>query len=753
MKLLYAAFISSLYFVTTLQAGEINEKIEISYYDKPASLTALEWVQCLENERDLAEINSNFEIFKRATNEISATIGGKYGISERRATQEEEIILIHSIIRTRHKFINQRNIIYDRYLNYDLPHSYHLLAKDLFNNHMAAVLAIDSLVKKSLEDEIFHETWNQIDRRNSLPQKFGEEIIKEVKTFEKCKVFNVLIQSLANFFHNQVKTVCLANEIFNLFAPKLTVEKIYSDVMVSGGIYKGWQVHNLDAFAYPLNLTESEKRSNPGLESRLREKFLKNLTRYPNDIFPTSQKAVNSSNELRTKFNLASQEGLIEYIYDNCLIHRNGYGVQGEGPRRFYLSRPLSPHLSLLIKPVSGVIPSSTILKTYQYIVLHSEGRSTGKMKERMKKWGIPYDDGSSFINTKADERNEEEIERLKEAATLGYLTAIKCLPLALNEYAKNLFKGENKIKRDIPKAIKVMKEALVLGDKTAKSNLIYFYTEYSAWLFHGTQGVTRDISKAIKMTKKAIKIGNEDTNKKVAGLFNNYAVTLFEGSNGVERNIPQSFEILKEAVKLGNSVARTNYHILCNRYALILFEGDQGIEKNPLEAIKLLRRAVLLGNEGAKSNYMIKLKDYALMLLKGSAGVETNPAQAIRLLKKIAAIGTNAVKNNIAIDLNNYALTLVEDEEGIKKNSFKAIKILRVASSLGNEIAKKNLEIQLNNHALNLFDGNNRLEEDCCFEAVDFMQEALNIGSEYAQKNLDAFSQEYSLKFFQANI
>ena len=83
---------------------------------KKSSMAALDWIQHLEDERDKADQVANFSAFKAITDEISATIAGKYGISERSATQEEQIAIIHSITRTRHRFMGQRNMVHDRFL-------------------------------------------------------------------------------------------------------------------------------------------------------------------------------------------------------------------------------------------------------------------------------------------------------------------------------------------------------------------------------------------------------------------------------------------------------------------------------------------------------------------------------------------------------------------------------------------------------------------------------------------------------------
>ena len=153
---------------------------------KKSSMAALEWIQHLEDERDKADIDGNYAGFKKLTDEISATIAGKYGISERSATQEEQIAIIHSITRTRHRFMGQRNMLHDRYLGYDRAKTNSLLQTDAhFKDHMAAVLAIDAMVMKAMNDDDFEELWRQENANKTVSADFVSGVIDHAKNHEK----------------------------------------------------------------------------------------------------------------------------------------------------------------------------------------------------------------------------------------------------------------------------------------------------------------------------------------------------------------------------------------------------------------------------------------------------------------------------------------------------------------------------------------------------------------------------------------
>ncbi|RZI46516.1 hypothetical protein [Candidatus Finniella inopinata] len=131
-------------------------------YKKPSHPTFLAWIQDLENQRDKADSEGNFPAFKKATDEISAIIGWRYGRFEWLNSPESQLWVIYSIIRTRHKFMGQLHMLHDRYFSYDHEQTTKLLqTNSRFKSCMAAVLAIDTIVMNALNDDNFEEKWGE----------------------------------------------------------------------------------------------------------------------------------------------------------------------------------------------------------------------------------------------------------------------------------------------------------------------------------------------------------------------------------------------------------------------------------------------------------------------------------------------------------------------------------------------------------------------------------------------------------------
>ena len=120
---------------------------------KPSSLGALEWIQHLEEKRDSAIGRQNY--LEAVTKEISATIAGKYGLSDRQATPEEREIILKSIVKTRQSHVDQLNIINDLYFAYNQPGCWQKTDTDQgFSSHMGVVAATDGLSWGLLSHEV-----------------------------------------------------------------------------------------------------------------------------------------------------------------------------------------------------------------------------------------------------------------------------------------------------------------------------------------------------------------------------------------------------------------------------------------------------------------------------------------------------------------------------------------------------------------------------------------------------------------------
>ena len=79
-------------------------------------------------------------------------------------------------------------------------------------------------------------------------------VVDHAKSYEKKEVFEPLQPSFQRFLQSRHDVIHLANEVFSVFAPKMNLKMVYTELMVSGGIHKGWTVYNADVFAQPIDL-------------------------------------------------------------------------------------------------------------------------------------------------------------------------------------------------------------------------------------------------------------------------------------------------------------------------------------------------------------------------------------------------------------------------------------------------------------------------------------------------------------------
>ena len=196
---------------------------------KPTGMSSMQWIDALERDRNTADCIGNFAAFKALTKEISATIGGKYGIFTT-TTVEEQLDLIYSITRTRHKFCGKRNMLSDFY---GINSTYENTA------HAAFVLAVDTMATKAMDDEPFENLWAAFNPESAAAAGFIAMVREHANANEKALLTAALQEPLTAFFLTNHGTVSLANEIFNIFAPKITLRNIYMDMI--GGPTVGGQ--------------------------------------------------------------------------------------------------------------------------------------------------------------------------------------------------------------------------------------------------------------------------------------------------------------------------------------------------------------------------------------------------------------------------------------------------------------------------------------------------------------------------------
>ena len=688
-------------------------------------MSALNWIQHLEDERDKADIDGNYAGFKKLTDEISATIAGKYGISKRSATQEEQITIIHSITRTRHRFMGQRNMLHDRYLGYDRAKTNSLLqTESLFKNHMAAVLAVDAMVMKAMNDDDFEELWRQENADKTASTVFVAGVIDHAKGHEKKEVLEPLQPHLQRFLQARHDVIYIANDVFSVFAPKMTLQRIYNDMMVSGGVYKGWAIHNADAFSKVVLLTMEEKEQFPHLENALNADLIQRLTKTDciSAIYPFSERASSTSYEIYTKLGIKADEMLIEYIYDACSsLGKVATTVKGSGPIHLYLSRPVAPKLEKIIKRRYGVIPIPIILDKFKYVMALEEEAS------------------SSLI---------------KEAAERG-------MPEALNKYAGYLSVGMVGIEKNILMALSVCRDAAALGSKCAISNFPHLLIASCVRLFNGTDGVAQNIPAAIELldflreTRESADLCNDDVyfrNLFSAALHNcadalhNCADTSFQGTDdGVKKNPFKALDLLREAAGLGNELSIRKLPGAISYYANMLFNGTEDIEKNVPQSIEMMREAVSLGDAYAIRNLPVFLHNYSVMLTSGQNGIDKDIFRGIEVCREAARLGQVASIRDLPISIYDYSIKLFYGRDGIERDISRSIEFMRETESLGYERAIRGLQCLLNDYAVMLHNGVNEVVKDIP-KSIEFCREASRLGNIEARENLPAFLHNYGL-------
>lgn len=179
------------------------------FSEKPPTLSALSWVQRLETQRDQAEKGGDQKTFKNLTDEISATLAGKYGLASRRATPEEEALILHSMTRTRCGLRHEDQLIYTRYLGYDRAKTNSLLQKDKqFQAHIAALLALDTAIAKALDGTPFQEgRVPQRQRPTPFSPAFIPSLLSHAQRHENKELVALLKPSLEHFLKTQQSLV------------------------------------------------------------------------------------------------------------------------------------------------------------------------------------------------------------------------------------------------------------------------------------------------------------------------------------------------------------------------------------------------------------------------------------------------------------------------------------------------------------------------------------------------------------------
>lgn len=178
----------------------MDDTFQTSSLHKPRNMGALDWLKSLEVKRSQAEKRPQTRDCEDLTREISATLSGKYGIEDRPATNEERLIMLDSVMKTRRLFKDKREIIDDFYFGYDKEECWQKVGRDqLFTVHMGVIAATDYLSFDYFKGgNRFHI---------GEPSKFGErssqklgsiisETIPKVQTVHREPQYESMLRSL-----------------------------------------------------------------------------------------------------------------------------------------------------------------------------------------------------------------------------------------------------------------------------------------------------------------------------------------------------------------------------------------------------------------------------------------------------------------------------------------------------------------------------------------------------------------------------
>ena len=101
-----------------------------------------------------------------------------------------------------------------------------------------------------------------------------------------------------HFLQTRRDTLRLVNDVFSVFAPKMTLLKVHNEAMELGKTYKGWTVHN--------NATEGEKERVIDKVEGL------SIIDEGGDVFSSSARATPPSDELRARLGLNLEAMIVE---------------------------------------------------------------------------------------------------------------------------------------------------------------------------------------------------------------------------------------------------------------------------------------------------------------------------------------------------------------------------------------------------------------------------------------------------------
>jgi hypothetical protein len=480
---------------------------------KPAEINSAQWIDVLEVERDKADALVTFEAFKYYTKEIAKALAGKYGDVETSPAK-----LIYSVIRTRHKFSGKRNILVD---------FYGVTETTTITPQQTTILAVDTMIAKSMnsDDETFETQWAAVNAENSASPEFNEAIKKYAQTYEQKSWNSALAESLEQFLETNQPIVTLTKKIFDIFAPKLTLNKIYGD-MAASATYKGWTIHG--AIAYPIVFTAEEKANYAWLETALNKRAFELIANnIPVDIHCRSAMADFASEAILSQLGLTTNTVILSYIYDPATSEMTETHVNGMGILRLFFTREADPELVEILRRPLAKAPETQIRKIYTMTMREAAKRRPQQtssdevtflknignptMQKHISAWHFHAKHGFEANIAKA-------IEFCREAADLGNKEAEYNLPIMLYEYASRLYLGKFTAKNE-QQGINFCEEAAILGNQNARANLPIMLYNSAVGLLQKQPQTNSLKQQAIELLRKSANLGHADSIQIISSL------------------------------------------------------------------------------------------------------------------------------------------------------------------------------------------------------------------------------------------
>ena len=666
-------------------------------------------LQYLEDQRYLTDWRDYIK-FKELTAEICTYVGQPFECDalETNVLPQGEVLhrWIDSIIRTRNKFCGQPCLgKYGMMSRYKESYPQNLMYNH--EHHIATIMLIDAMSKLAIADDDFNDAWAGIAEDTPVSEDFIKRILHtlEEDAFGETKPEMWRVKALVRtILQENPALVRLAGDIFSLYAPKMGLKRVYADLMVSGGTYRGWDIFGVDSFAHVINLTEAKNAANPGLETLLRLNFIREIPTAIDTIYSTSIKGQKSA---------FTQSGHllihIKYLFDSCVNRAvRNISIHDYTLSFFYLERRINPNLMHLLE------------KGYR---------------------GTSEEDIRSLYQDSYQDTQEAEL----------YFGLRKGIPSILNKHAIFLKENIKNIETDYPRIIDLYREAYNLGNESAKENLVIVLHQYAHEFTQKSNGVGENLLRSIELQREALALGckKQESKMSLAITLNNYSFYFITGKKKSEKNYPKAIELLRESLSLGYKLAGRNLVTALNAYAVDFIAEDK-TEMNFPKAIELLREAIALEYEPVGGSGYLHPKEYlagaiynyAIDYMHGTNGVSKDLLKVIELLREVVVLGyepagENYVKKNLTVLLNLLAAGYYNGTNGFEVNNQKAVDLLRESMQLDvtNKDAENNLPMMMNALGADYFNATNGVEKDIN-KALECFREASRLGYENATGN-----------------